>query len=81
MKPFASPGPSGAGGSIGASYSGRDTPATDHNGRKIRPLSIPSRFYKGITVPLKIKFSGVYWFFRWPNRGGRRTPPLCLAGR
>ena len=74
------PGPSGAGGQYWGVILWTDTPATEPQRTKNSPLSIPSRFYKGIKVPLKIKFSGVYWFFRWPNRG---LPPnaAIMSGR
>jgi hypothetical protein len=62
------PGPTGAGGQYWGVMLWTDAPAPDPQQAKNTPLSIPSQFYKGMKVPLKIKFNGVYWFFRWPNR-------------
>jgi hypothetical protein len=62
------PGPTGAGGQYWGVMLWTETPAPDPQQAKNSPLSIPSQLYKGLKVPLKIKFNGVYWFFRWPNR-------------
>jgi hypothetical protein len=58
----------GAGGQYWGVMLWTDTPTPDAQQTKNPPISAPSLAHKGIKVPMKIKFNGVYWFFRWPNR-------------
>jgi hypothetical protein len=62
------PAGTGAGGQYWGVMLWTDTPAPEPQQTKNPPISTPSLVHKGTKVPMKIKFNGVYWFFRWPNR-------------
>jgi hypothetical protein len=60
-------GDAGAGGQYWGVMLWTDLPSPDAQQKQTPPISSRSPVFKGIKVPMKIKFSGVYWFFRWPN--------------
>ena len=66
-EPVRQPGPHGAGGQYWGVMLLMDSPAAEAQQTKSSPLSMPFPSRKEIKVPLRIKFTGEYWFFRWPN--------------
>ncbi|HET9131808.1 MAG TPA: hypothetical protein VFO86_12710, partial [Terriglobia bacterium] len=69
------PGPVGAGGQYWGVLLWTDQPSPTSKQTQRTPDSIRAPASKELKVPLRIKFNGVYWFFRWPNS----RPPFDAA--